>query len=279
MNPARFFMALLLCVSLSVGAQTGYRLDRPKASWDLPASLDEISGISFIDNTHLLAIEDLTPTLYVLNLSGKPVIERRITFRKSGTSKFDVEDVALVNGTAYVLWSHGDLFAIHNWRNAPQTEELDTRLSKKNNTEGLCFDSRTGHLLIACKNASGLEDAKKSTRSIYAFDPARKQLLPDPVLVIDHKELKKAIGSKAGFYPSAIAVHPQSGFYFVLSTRDTKGLAVFDQSGKLRGFQVIDPRLLPQPEGLCFASDGTLYISTEARKGQPARVLAFAPAP
>lgn len=278
MNPARFFIPLVALFCTACTAQSGgYKLDHPKASWDLPAALNEVSGISWIDNTHLLAIEDMTPTLYVLNLNGKPVVERQSTFRKTDASKFDVEDVALANGTAYVLWSHGDLFAIHSWQSNPQTEELDTKLSKKNNTEGLCFDPQTGHLLIACKNASGLDDAKKSTRSIYAFDPGRKELLPDPALVIDHKAIKEATGDKAGFYPSAIAVHPQSGHYFVLSTRDTKGLAEFDRGGKLLHFTPINAELMPQPEGLCFAPDGTLYISTEARHGQPAKVLAFAP--
>ncbi|GAB4091596.1 SdiA-regulated domain-containing protein [Flaviaesturariibacter terrae] len=279
MKNARFLLPLLCLASLSLHAQSGYQLDHPKATWNLPASLNEISGITWVDNEHLLAIEDLTPTLYLINLSRKPVVELKSTFRKTDQAKFDVEDIALVNGTAYVLWSHGDLFAVRNWRQAPQTEELDTRLSKKNNTEGLCYDPKTGHLLIACKNASGVDDAKKSTRSIYAYDPVRKTLLPDPVLVINHKEIKAATGNKAGFYPSAIAVHPQSGNFYVLSTRETKGLAVFDRSGKLLSFQAIKAGLMPQPEGLCFGSDGTLYISTEARKGQPARVLAFAPAP
>lgn len=276
MNLARFFVAALLLQGCTATGQS-YDLAHPKATWNLPSALAEVSGISWVDNGHLLAIEDMTPTLYLLNLNSKNVVEKQTAFLKQDAAKFDVEDVALANGTAYVLQSHGELYSVRNWQGKPEAEMLPTGLDRKNNTEGLCFDPKTGRLLVACKNKSGIEDAKKSTRAIYSFDLSKKKMDPQPALVINHKEVEAATGDKAGFYPSAIAVHPQTGNYYILSTRETKGLAVFDRSGKLVRFTSIDAGLMPQPEGLCFAPDGTLFISTESRHGAPARILSFAP--
>jgi uncharacterized protein YjiK len=252
-----------------------YDLSHPTRTWELPQELKEISGICWRDAGHLVAIEDLTPTLYLLNLSQKPVIERKIEFREHQGEKFDTEDVALVGNTAYSLWSHGSLFEVAEWQGSPHVREYDTELSKKNNTEGLCYDPVSGYLLIACKNKAGLSGEKQSTRSIYAFDRSKGQLLPEPFLLIRHKELKNIIGSKVGFYPSAIAVHPKTGNIYLLSTHETKGLACFNRQGKLLSFSAIDASLMPQPEGLSFAPDGTLYISSQGRHGKPAQVLEF----
>ena len=80
---------------------------------------------------------------------------------------------------------------------------------------------------------------------------------------------------KFRFYPSAVAVHPVSGDIYVLSTKDTKGLAQYGRDEKLKSFQWIDKELMPQPEGLCFSPEGSLYISTEGRHDQPAKILRF----
>jgi uncharacterized protein YjiK len=275
---------LLLCTFLACSSavheeqapdKNGYDLAHPEKVWQLPDALKEISGISWRDADHLVAIEDLTPSLYLLSLSNPKVVERKIEFREHQGEKFDTEDVALVGNKAYSLWSHGALFEVSDWQAKATVREYETGLSKENNTEGLCYDPVSGYLLIACKNKSGTGTEKKSTRSIYAFDLKAGKLLPDPFLLIHHKDIKDATGNKAGFYPSAIAVHPKSGNIYVLSTRDTKGLACFDRKGKLVSFSSIDATLMPQPEGLTFGPDGTLYISSQGRHGKPAQVLRF----
>ena len=52
-------------------------------------------------------------------------------------------------------------------------------------------------------------------------------------------------------------------------------MAVFSHEGSLKNFQLIDRNILLQPEGMCFAPDGTLYISTEGKPGGSGFIYAF----
>lgn len=253
-----------------------YDLSKPATTWSLPAELKEISGNAWVDDTHILAIEDLHPTLYLIQLkSDQAVIEKQIPFATAPEKKFDIEDVAVSGNTAYALWSHGDIFKINNWQTKPEVKELNTNLDKKNNTEGLCLDPVSHNLLVACKNESGLEDEKKSARSIYMFDLQKEKLNADPFLVIEKKEFKKLIDEKVEFFPSAVAVHPITHDVYVLSTKDNKCMVQYSYDGKIKAFQFINKDLMPQPEGICFAPDGTLYISTEGKHGEPAKIFRF----
>lgn len=252
-----------------------YNLKKPAATWTLPDDLLEISGNAYIDDKHLLVIEDTHPLLYVVRLDDKAVIEKTIPFAPAENRKFDIEDVAIQGKTAYALWSHGTVYKIDDWQTNPNVSSWETGLDKQNNTEGLSFDPRTHKLLIACKNNSGDETEKKSTRAIYAFDPATGKMDNDPFLLIERKDFEKLADGKFNFYPSAVAVHPVTGDVFMLSTKDTKGLAHYGRNGKLKSFQWIDKEVMPQPEGMCFSPTGTLYISTEGKHGQPAKILRF----
>lgn len=256
-------------------AASGYDLSHPQKKWTLPDDLLEISGISWIDPTHLLVIEDMHPNLYLLRLGDMVSIEKKVPFAKSSKDKFDVEDVTLVGNTAYALWSHGKIYKITDWQNKPRVEETKTFLKKANNTEGLCYDPVLHNLLIACKNDADVEDEKKSTRSVYEFDITTDSLKEDPFLLIFKKDFEKVIGEKLEFFPSAIAVHPVTKDIYILSTKDNKCIAQYSHDGQLKSVQFFDKEMLPQPEGLCFARDGAMFLSTEGRHGEPASIYRF----
>src|SRR5438067_5708768 len=79
-----------------------YDLAHPQKKWQLHMDLMEISGNTWVDKDHILAIEDLTPNLYLLKLDENSAsVEKKILFRegKDPEKKFDVEDVVLVNNT------------------------------------------------------------------------------------------------------------------------------------------------------------------------------------
>jgi uncharacterized protein YjiK len=252
-----------------------YSFSKPAKKWTLPPELTEISGNAWIDKNHLMVIEDLHPNLYIVRLDNQAAIEKTIPFAATSKDKMDIEDIAVVNNTAYALWSHGKIFKISDWNTKPQTKEIKTFLSKENNTEGICYDPVSQQLLIACKNEADLSDEKKSTRAVYAYDRNTDSLLPQPLLVIRKKDLKAATGEKIDFYPSAIAVHPVTHDIYILSTRDTKCIARFSHDGIVQSVELLDKDLLPQPEGICFAPDGTLYISSEGKHGEPGQILQF----
>jgi len=258
-------------------AARSYKYDpsEPASVCELPKGLKEVSGGAWIDANHLLMIEDLHPDLYLLRLGKEGVIEKLIPFLQEEGKKFDIEDVAVSGDTAYALWSHGVIYRINNWRDKPSIQRWETGLSKENNTEGLCYDPVSHNLLIACKNKSGDDEEKKSTRAVYMFDIRRQQRNTAPFLLIKKKDFVKRGYPISGFFPSAIAVHPKTHDVYILSTRETKAMAVYSYKGVLRSLQIIDKDLMPQPEGICFSDKGDLYITTEGKHGEPAKAFRF----
>jgi uncharacterized protein YjiK len=256
---------------------TNYDLLHPVKKWGLSDSLAEISGIVFQKDDRLLAIEDMRPILYEINLKDTTgVIENKIEFRETDKEKFDFEDIAVAHDTVYALWSHGAIFKIVKRKKGVTSERTKTWLKKENNTEGLAYDPVSGNLLVACKDDAGLENEKKSTRAIFEFDTKVDSLKPDPFMVIKKNDFENVAGEKIDFYPSAIAIHPISHDIFIVSTKDTKCIAQFTHDGKLKAFDYLDKEMLPQPEGICFDPKGNLYISTEARHGKPSYIFEFA---
>jgi glutamine cyclotransferase len=268
--------ALVAGRAVAVSSAGTYDMSKPLNKWELPAQLNEISGIVKIDNNHILAIEDLHPTLYTLNLdNGKASIADTISFYETAKDKFDIEDVAVIGNDAYALWSHGSIFKITDWKKGKQVKEIETGLDKKNNTEGLAYDPVTGNLLIACKNESGLADEKKSARALYELDIKTEKLLEKPFLVIESKDLKAMSGDKVKFFPSGVAINPATHDIYVISTKDTKCMAQFSHDGQLKSFTYLDKDLLEQPEGISFDPSGNLYISTEGKHGKPGYIYQF----
>ena len=288
----RIFLSIAICYSCNsnsskkekngetdsvkeANASSSYDLLHPQKKWELPDELKEISGQAWIDKNHLLAVEDLHPTLYLLSLDSTAAIEKTSNFKDSSDKKFDLEDITVVDEVAYALWSHGKIYKITSWQNNPAIQKFNTGLSKENNTEGLCYDPESHNLLIACKNESDIEDEKKSTRSIFEFDLKADTLKTEPFLLIHKKDFQKFTNEKLLFFPSAIAVHPITHDIYILSTKENKCMAQYSYSGELKSLQFFDKDLLPQPEGICFASDGTMYISTEGRHGEQAAIFEF----
>jgi uncharacterized protein YjiK len=268
--------ALVAGKAVAEKSASKYDLSTPVNKWELPPQLKEISGIVKLDNNQILAIEDLHPTLYTLNLgNGKASIADTISFYNTAKDKLDIEDVAVIGNDAYALWSHGSIFKITDWKTGKQVKEIETGLDKKNNTEGLAYDPVTGNLLIACKNESGVEDEKKSARALYELDIKKEALLDKPFLVIESKDLKAISGDKIKFFPSGVAVNPSTHDIYVISTKDTKCMATFSHDGKLKTFTYLDKDLLEQPEGISFDPAGNLFISTEGKHGNPAYIYQF----
>ena len=256
---------------------TNYDLLHPIKKAALSDSLAEISGIAFLKNEKLMAIEDIRPILYELKLNDSSgIIVNKIEFREPDKEKFDFEDLASVRDTVYALWSHGAIFKIVKQKKGVTSERTKTWLKKENNTEGLAYDPVSDNLLVACKDEPGLDDVKKSTRAIYEFDTKADSLKPDPFMLIKKSDFENVAGEKIDFYPAAIAVHPTTHDIYIISTKDTKGIAQFTHDGKLKAFDYLDKDMLPQPEGICFDAKGNLYISTEARHGKPAYIYEFA---
>ena len=243
-----------------------YNLNQPDAAFALPPELLEISGLATIDSTRLAAVQDERGVIYVLDRETAQILSEG-RFRGNG----DYEGIEVVDDFAWMLRSDGFLYSAEEIVQ-PDTESAryDLDLHANCDAEGLALDERAHRLLIVCKENPGRGLGR--SRAIYAFDLLTLRRFEAPVYLIDRQQLD-VHGNL--FKPSALAIHPRSGYVYVLSSV-RKMLIVIDPDhpGQIREMRALPERLFPQPEGLTFFPDGTLFIANEGVNG-PATLLRF----
>jgi uncharacterized protein YjiK len=243
-------------------ADVPYDLANPSEVFRLEPDLLEISGLSLRADGRLLAINDESGVLFVIDSSRGVSVDRR---RFAGAGDF--EGVEWVDGITWVLRSDGNLYRIPDDGGA--STEIDTPLRSRCDAEGLGYDRIGRVLLIVCKEDPG--EGFSGARSIYSFDLRTNTLSDTPVLLVE----RRMVDAREQFKPAAVAVHPQTRrVYIVSSVR--KLLVTLTPAGDLEAMAALDPDLLPQPEGIAFAPDGTLFISSEGVNGR-ATIARFAP--
>ncbi len=275
-------LTLLRPVSKIQHAETGqrlaspisYNLDVPDSVIELPRRLNEISGLSVIDSTRIAAIQDEKGIIYVLN-SQTGEIEHELRFGDNA----DYEGIERAGDVLFVLRSDGDLFAVNmsnlGSKKRGKARRIRTRLSARYDTEGLAYDAPSNRLLIACKEYAGKGLKKK--RSIFAFDLASEKVGAKPEYVISVEQIERAIPDVnvrfADFKPSGLALHPETGHLFLLSSKD-RLLLELDRSGRVIGTGKFPRSVARQPEGIAILPGGDLLIASEAA-GKRALLLRF----
>lgn len=244
-----------------------YAFDQPDKVFLLPPELLEISGLTLsADEQHIIAIQDEWGHLFHIDRHTGAVLTS-IPFGAAG----DYEGVEFVDSFVYVINSSGALFQI----SLPETQvaTFETFLNDSYDVEGLGYDKGSHSLLVACKEHPG----NSEDRMVFAFSLAEKQLIPEPVLRITQHEIRRHTG-KTGvlFKPSGIARHPLTNEYYLLSAAADM-LLILDTEGQIRQCIPLPKHRFHQPEGICFSSDGTLYISDEGGKRRPGSIKVFFP--
>ncbi len=292
---ASLFLLMSFCKSPDFNYKNSlYAFGNPDQKFTMPASLEEISGISWTGKGTLACIQDENGIIYCYNLEKEKDISE-VKFGKDG----DYEDISVVKNTAYVLKSNGHIFRVKNFKKDEiKVKRYKTLLSKKNDAEGMFYDSSENRLLIACKGSPSFEKENpyKGYRAVYSFDLETKQMLEEPAYLIDLRKidsykdqgnftqfsskLAKILGITdpyASFRPSGIAIHPLTDEIYIISSVG-KLLAVLDREGLILDVHALDPNLFRQPEGICFSPEGDLYISNEGQGGK-GYILKFKPKP
>ncbi|SER31592.1 SdiA-regulated domain-containing protein [Neolewinella agarilytica] len=287
------FSLFLLSSTLSTAQQATmvYDLSSPDLLGEMPKELAEISGLSLAGQkvNELLAIQDESGKVFRLSARTGKMISS-ITFWKDG----DYEGVEAVGDDIWVLKSTGTLYQVMNiGLPSQQVEKYNTALTGDNDVEGLTYDPTQNRLLLACKKDASNDGNSKNGRYIFSFDLATKTLAEKPVYAIEreavqnyllscekstsHKKLCDFFLARDEFdlAPSAIAIHPITGQLYITSSVG-KVLMVLNTNGTIDGLYKLEKDFFPQPEGLAFDPDGTLYISTEAKKKAPARIYRLA---
>jgi hypothetical protein len=223
----------------------------------LHKSLLEISGIAYLENGSLAAINDEVGRIFTDNLSStKPP-----SFKFG--DKNDYEDLVKTDSLYYVMESNGTLHKIPV-SNPGNATVIPFHKKRKVEFESLYQDRRSGKLMLLSKEQKLINDALV----VYAFDPVMDTFSFAPQYIIPLKEVTSLMQDySAEFKPSAAAVHPVLNKLFIIASVG-KTLVVSSLDGKVEKAYTLNPVLFPQPEGICFAPNGDMFISNEGLQGK-----------
>lgn len=263
--------------------QLPYDLKSWKKKVELDKGLTEISGLEYKkENEELLGINDESGKLYNLDPHTGGILNVR-KFSGSG----DYEGITKHGDQVYVVKSTGTLYSF-GLSNPKKATKMNTPLSGANDVEGLATDTTQSRLLLACKGSPlpGKYSFDQSFRGIYAFDLKTQSLVMEPAYTIKDEDLvsyvdrhyaskKKKTLEKykkraAKLAPSALAFHPITDNLYVLSSVG-KLLVILNRAGDILHVEMLNDKDHYQPEGICFAENGDLFISNEG-KSKPAKI-------
>ncbi|WP_421919874.1 SdiA-regulated domain-containing protein [Marinifilum sp.] len=267
-----------------------YDIYEPDKKCELKDDLREISGLTYYSENSILCVNDEEGIIYKYNHKKKEVT-KKYHFDYPG----DYEGIELIDSVVYVLRSDGKIFKVDHFKDKSRisSEKNSTQLHAGNDTEGLAYDPKTNSLLVACKGKPSIEKQKyHGKRAIYEYSIQKKKLSNEPKYLIDQEQIRKIlefdsysnfsvkllekINPSEGditFQPSAIAIHPITKNLYVLASVG-KLLLVLNPKGEVKTIVKLKRKIFRQPEGICFAPDGTMFISNEGR-GKKAILLKY----
>lgn len=257
-----------------------YELDQPDHKYFMPNALEEISGLSFLPNGHLIGIADEKGKAYDYDLVSQKVVGS-IHFAGPG----DYEGIEVVGDSVWVLESNGDLYHFGIGAEDPKdTQKYETRLNKDNNAEGLALNPLTGNLLIACKENGDVKGVEVKGRAVYEWDLHKRKIVKEPYFQVTSKMLEHFFEAnrdfdydvkRIRFEPSAIAFNPLDHYFYMLASAG-KLMVVLDREGNIVASYAISARILTQPEGIAFTEKGEMYICSEGA-GASGYILQYTP--
>ena len=190
----------------------------------------------------------------------------------------DYEGIEAIGDTLYVMESNGRITRILDITSPTlETAIFENPTLKGNDIEAFTYDPKIKKLVIGIKTPK----EGKESRVFYSFDPVTTQLDQQPLFEISLSNIQAFLrknGLSGKYYdrwlkekaempsPSAIAIQPQTGYYFILCSLG-KTLLVTQPNGEILQVIALDKDLHTKPEGLAFGPDGTMYISNEADGG------------
>jgi hypothetical protein len=267
-------LLLLFCIGLfpsfggcreaiTLPSPPGYDLVAP-ATFVLSGSLREISGIVLLRGNPdtVYAIEDETGKLYSFHLG-----DEKFPYRKFG-GHGDYEDVTILDNKEFVvLRSDGSLFVFPTgWLRSGKRPRERPIYPKGTNEEG-------GRLIALCKNCPDDDQRREVSAYVLQYRAGHTLAVTDHFKVEVPADRLTSIHKNIKFHPSAVARHPLTKQWYVLSSVN-KVLIVLDDRWQVKGMYPLDPVLFKQPEGLAFDARGNMYISNEGQRGN-ANVLLF----
>ena len=232
------------------------------AELTLPAELGEISGLVIDARGRIFAHQDETSAVYEIDPVARRVVKRFHAGRVG--LRADFEGIALVDDRFFLSTSNG---AILEFREAPHGERATARLissglDERCELEGLAYDARSESLLLPCKEPR--QRRLRDRLTVFSLPLARLESDPELLLSILWEALE-VVGLDDGFHPSSIEVHPVSGSYFLASAQE-EAIVEIGRDGTVLAGKSLSNERHPQPEGLAFGPDLTLWIGDEGNR-------------
>lgn len=265
-----------------------YEIYEPDNTYELKDNLREISGLTYYSKNSVLCVNDEKGVIYKFNHKKKEVT-KKYEFGRPG----DYEGVEMVDSLVYVLRSDGKIYKVDQLKTKNiNSVKRSTPLNAGNDTEGLGYDPSTNSLLVACKGSPAHSNLYKGKKAVYEFSLDKNELSKTPKYLIDLRQIRKILEFDAyssfsvrlmeninpsegdiTFQPSAVAIHPITKNLYVVGSVG-KILVVLSPKGEIQAIVKLKRKIFRQPEGICFAPDGTMFISNEGR-GKKANILKY----
>lgn len=234
----------------------------PQKTLLLKKPLREISGIQDYNEKELVGVNDEEGILFFIDkATGKYRVQ---PFGKRG----DYEDIALTPKGFYVMKSNGDIHHV-DLSSGKEIGVYSRAFPRFVEFESICYDPETEHLLLICKSCGPEEPFIHAWR----FDLKTNSYDPAPVFSIAWKDIRR-LGKDDTIecLPSSAAIHPVTGKLFIIASLG-KVMLQCTRSGQLEAVYGINPDIFQQPEGLCFAANGDMFISNEGRQSKASLLL------
>jgi len=252
-----------------VKSPSGYQLSQP-VKMRMREALLEISGIAFTPKDELFAVQDEDGQIFRVAMD-----DGRILYSSKFGKKGDYEDIAVTGNQVIVLRSDG---VLQTFESSLVGKIIPKVIQQKELLPAGEFESlfaKDDSIYVLCKECA--KDKGKKYTSGYVFSLNEKgKLAPAGNFKINIEEICEiAEKPKLHFRPSALAQHPKTKDWYVLSSVN-RLLVVTDPAWKVREVYPLDPVLFLQPEGIAFDSKADLFISNEGDEISNGSVFKFA---
>ena len=267
--------AFLILISTSCKPQPeaksnppGYDLQQPE-KFSLTESLLEISGVAFKngESDTIFAVQDEDGRLFRVAWGNKD--QTNISFAGAG----DYEDLAIIKDKVFILKSNGNLYSFMlnqaSGKKVTQVNEHE-KLLPPGEYEGMYYDPLSDRLTVLCKSCK--VDKKKKSVTGYLLQAKGDQLLLSGTFKLKGLKDNKAI--KGTLKPSAIARHPLTSKWYVLSSVN-KALLILNDEWQIEKVHPLSSKIFNQPEGIAFDKNANLYISNEGDELTLGNILKF----
>ncbi len=180
----------------------------------------------------------------------------------------DFEDLVKIDTIIYVLISDGTIISMPlHVADSSRTVVYPSPFRGKNDFETMYYDPGANGLVVICKECE--EEKGQHKRTAYRFDLTEKAFNDAPYYSISTEDVKSLVKNEdAEFRPSAAAIHPIEKKLYILASAGSL-LVITDTKGKVLEAFNLNPDKYPQPEGIAFSPNGTMYISNEGKYGKP----------